>query len=890
MATGPRDDAGTLTTSYEGADQSPVHAVVEAPPAPGLRPLDRIGRYVVEEQLGQGGMGVVVAAHDPELARQVALKVVRPGVGDRPYRKRLVREARAMAKLEHANVVRVYDAGEVDGEVFVAMELVRGQTLGQWLRAERRPWREVIARFVAAGRGLAAAHHAGLVHRDFKPDNVLVRASDGRVCVTDFGLAVPAGSERAEPDASTSPGSEPRAASLSAETTLTRTGAAVGTPAYMAPEQRRGEEVDARADVFSFCVSLHEGLHGVRPFEAEPGGRPTAPGSREARDRARRSPGARRVPRAIRRAIARGLSLDPAARWPAIDPLLAVLERATRRRTVAIASAVAAAAVVLVVGAIALAGARTPAGRAAVAPPFTYDRARRVTFAAGCEEQPVFLADGRLAYVQRSGASTTLRVGGGDAADAGEVLGAGAAPAISPSGRYLAALDRTTVLIRDLQRPSEPPRTRGTSTGGLAWLGDREIVVGVDSTVVARPIDGGDDRVIAPLPEGSTLRAVAVGANGRMFGIHRAEVAIAEDFLVEILPGAPGHTRELRRGVFWPAGVRYRASSNQLYFVQRMNSTQYHLFRIPADAKVDPTPMVSDTPPTGGFDISPDARRLVFSTCGESGTIGKLPRSGQPSELTQRGSWRDSAPAVVDGNRFVYSSTRGGELQVWLHDGAGRADRPLTKPESSYPALSPDRKTLVYAAFNDEGTGSLVVRPLDAATPAHGATSGYLDRAPRFTRDGASLLFLRDTAGGIRLHRVAAAGGPVSEVLAEEVRLFDVSPVDDMVAFVTRGRERDRLRMISIRTGVVRDAPGADLIAPKPKFVRFAPDGATLVVVDRDGIVELGLTTGAVQTRWRLEGSAYIAVGALDFDADGTSLVATLVDSDGDLWIAEGQF
>ncbi|HEX7840352.1 MAG TPA: protein kinase, partial [Kofleriaceae bacterium] len=124
-----------------------------AEPAPSpaeLRPGDRIGRYVVEGLLGSGGMGVVVAAHDPELARQVAVKLVRPGAGDRPYRQRLVREARAMAKLEHDNVVRVYDAGEHDGEVFVAMELVRGETVGRWMRAAPRPWREVLARFVAA--------------------------------------------------------------------------------------------------------------------------------------------------------------------------------------------------------------------------------------------------------------------------------------------------------------------------------------------------------------------------------------------------------------------------------------------------------------------------------------------------------------------------------------------------------------------------------------------------------------------------------------------------------------------------------------------------------------------------------------------------------------------
>ncbi|HTJ45481.1 MAG TPA: serine/threonine-protein kinase [Kofleriaceae bacterium] len=324
--------------------QAPTRTIPSSPSGP--RTGDRVGRYVIEREIGAGGMGVVVEARDPELQRQVALKLVRPDAGDRAYTARLVREARAMAKLEHPNVVRVYDSGEVGGEVFVAMELVVGRSLGAWLRAVRRPWRDVLARFVEAGRGLAAAHAAGMVHRDFKPDNVLVRDSDGSVAVTDFGLAVPADREHhgsgaavvtpisgddptikgggPSGDLPTPPGST---------FTLTRTGVAVGTPPYMAPEQHMGADVDARADIFSFCASLYEGVYGERPFAVDNARRhdPDAWSAAIARG-PRPAPKGRAVPASLRRALLRGLAANPSDRWPSMDSLLVALRSILSRR------------------------------------------------------------------------------------------------------------------------------------------------------------------------------------------------------------------------------------------------------------------------------------------------------------------------------------------------------------------------------------------------------------------------------------------------------------------------------------------------------------------------------------------------------------------------------
>ncbi|MBP9207776.1 MAG: serine/threonine protein kinase [Kofleriaceae bacterium] len=301
-----------------------------------VRPGGRFGRFVVLEQLGQGGMGVVVAAYDPDLDRKVAIKVLRP---DGPLaapaaRAQLIREAKAMARLTHPNVVTVHEVGAVDDIVYLVMELVDGSTLATWLEQGPRSWREVVTVLSAAGRGLAAAHAAGLVHRDFKPHNVLI-GRDGRVRVTDFGvvgIAAPAPGQEAARDALPDLGGGVGAA---------------GTPAYMAPEQHDAAAVDGRADQFAFCVTLYEALYGQRPFAgadvdelrlAVAAGAPLEPPRRHA-------------PAWLFLAIRRGLSLEPRDRFPDLAALLAVLERRphTRRGVVlggVVAVAIAAAAAV----------------------------------------------------------------------------------------------------------------------------------------------------------------------------------------------------------------------------------------------------------------------------------------------------------------------------------------------------------------------------------------------------------------------------------------------------------------------------------------------------------------------------------------------------------------
>ncbi|MCA9660986.1 MAG: serine/threonine protein kinase [Myxococcales bacterium] len=294
--------------------------------APILAPGARLGRFEVLGRIAAGGMGVVYAAFDAELQRRVAVKLARHRPRDQAARDRLLREARALAQLSHPNVVSVYDVGTHEGRLYLAMELLEGPTLAAVLRDGGRDWRAVVGLFIQAARGLEAAHRKGIVHRDFKPHNAIVEGD--RVVVIDFGLAAaPSGDGRPE-DAGEPP--ELRLA------TLSRAG---GTPAYMAPEQRRGEAVSARSDQYSLAVALHQALYGELPEGAGAGtgggaGTGTAGTVRQ---------GTRRLQRALSRALAE----DPADRFADLGAMIRALEGATRRRwpTFAAAGGIAALAV-----------------------------------------------------------------------------------------------------------------------------------------------------------------------------------------------------------------------------------------------------------------------------------------------------------------------------------------------------------------------------------------------------------------------------------------------------------------------------------------------------------------------------------------------------------------
>jgi Protein kinase domain len=422
----------------------------------------RVGRYEVGEALGSGAMGVVYRARDPELDRAVAIKLVRTDANSSSSGIRLLREAQAMAKLRHPNVVPIFDVGPADNAVFVAMPLLEGGTLRSWLRDGPRPLHEVLDRFVAAGRGLAAAHAAGLIHRDFKPDNVLLGV-DGEVHVADFGLARLADACAA----GTLPTLE------GSEETATRTGEVVGTPAYMAPEQLRGRPSDARADQFSFCISLWEGVYGQRPFPRMISGDGDPVRARlHAIADGPVPPPRRDRPAWIAQVLTRGLAEEPERRWPSMQALLDAIaaHRAPRRWPRRLAA---------VLGALGVAAAMVAIGWPARPPPQM--RQIRLTHRGDLTGQVAISPDGTQ-QAMIAGDSLVLRGVEPDAED--RVLidhGVDTEPmSWSPDGKYLAVSTSppTIGMIQsELLEVATGARTRLPWPGVATFLSSRELAV-----------------------------------------------------------------------------------------------------------------------------------------------------------------------------------------------------------------------------------------------------------------------------------------------------------------------------------------------------------------------------------------------------------------------------
>lgn len=313
--------------------------------------LRTFGRYVLLERLGRGGAGLVHAAYDPELERKVAIKLLVPrrtnDDASQQARARLIREARAAARLSHPNVVTVHDVGTYDpgawgmghasprdnddaAAVYIVMELVRGHDLRVWQQRERPTWRVILDTYVAAGRGLAAAHGRGLIHRDFKPTNVLID-DDGHVKVLDFGLARGIANDNDDDTPSAANGESLPSATGSFDAQLTEAGAIVGTPAYMSPEQHASTAATARSDQYSFAMALFEALHGELPFAGQ-----SHDELAQAKRRGVIATGRSRVPTFVTRALSRALQPEPADRFPDMNALLDALTRRRAKRAQAL--------------------------------------------------------------------------------------------------------------------------------------------------------------------------------------------------------------------------------------------------------------------------------------------------------------------------------------------------------------------------------------------------------------------------------------------------------------------------------------------------------------------------------------------------------------------------
>src|SRR5712692_389758 len=733
----------------------------------------RIGRFEILETIGAGGMGVVYAAHDPHLGRRVALKLLRPGTapaspGD--PRARILREARAMARLAHPQVVAIYDVGLHEDQVFVVMEMVEGGTLREWLARERRSWREVLGVLLEAGRGLAAAHAAGLVHRDFKPDNVLV-GRDGRARVTDFGLArLGEGEEGLTP--------APRAATETAPAKLTASGLVAGSPAYMSPEAAHGDAVDERSDVFSFCVTAWEALYGDLPFAGE-----TLQELSLAAERGEvRPPPARsRAPKALREVLLRGLKARREDRFATMQELLTALQKAARRgRAKLFGMAVG----LLAAGPLS-AGlfwvSMRPRAPTAVEPPrfhrmtdsgrdhspaasldgrtlvFTSERdgqpriwlkhlagGRELALTSGPDERARLSPDASMVmFVRDEGARSALYsvpVSGGaprktvDDASDGD---------FSPDGRQVVfiRLDpetgaATTIEIasadgsnaRDIFRL----RAGAGSLDSPRWSPDGSTIAarqaaastGIPDSILLVQADGAGSRSITPPGPPGRISALAFSESGSALVYAQSESLTSTRAQVS--------SRMVRLNVatlqadtlFWvPERVQAVTLAGAGHLVFDAHSTLENLRESPLDAARESRPAApegearwltrgrsNDRQPV----YSPDGEWVAFSSDRSRNLdLWKVStKTGGLQQLTDDAA-DDWDPAFTrDGKKLLWSSNRSGAFEIWIADADGSGARQLSHDgvDAENPTATPDGQWIVYGSANPAQPGIWKIR------------------------------------------------------------------------------------------------------------------------------------------------------------------------------------
>jgi len=640
--------------------------------------VSQVGRYVIERPLGAGGMGAVYAARDPVLGRRVALKLIASGASARAAA-RLVREAQAMARVSDPNVVPVFDAGVDGGRVYIAMELVDGVTLDVWLHEAPRAPRAIVDAFAAAGRGLAAAHRAGLAHRDFKPENVMV-GRDGRIRVVDFGLARAPGVATPDPtavSAETLPAdgsitvSDDVPSALSPEVALTATGAVLGTPRYMSPEQWRGEPGDARSDQFSFCVALARALVGAHPFEDR-----TSALLRESVINGRLKPIPSSVSAPLRAVLRQGMALDPALRLPSMDAVVGALApaRGRRRRIAAAAAAVAVAAGV----AVAIGAGNRPrlpsvtAPAAAAAAPAAPLRVRRVTSRGDIKQAAMSPAGDAIALI--SGDSLIVR--GFDAgAEERVLLESGVLPhavAWSPDGRTVAVTTGDDI------------RTR--------WL------TLVDATTGAwRTLRGGVGAGFA-LTSPTEIVGFYFGSNDLTF------YDLGHDLKRTRTCTVPGNPT-------WLHSVRRQPTTGDLFVEAIFRDGTRGFLRTDAGCHAFRT--VARGPDVRSLALLPGADRvIVHSRSGDDAQVQELAGDGTAlgPARTIDGDVRYLAGVRPDGSIVHVNGNDEWRLSSLAADGT--ATEIGVGTVSSWFALSPDRAWVAHVEWEDRG-GSLRVQALD---------------------------------------------------------------------------------------------------------------------------------------------------------------------------------
>jgi hypothetical protein len=780
---GERDGKTATGTDVGSRSQVPV-AIADArtevaagPPTGGggarretVVPGTRLGRYVLVERIGAGGMGVVYAAHDPDLDRKIAIKLLHPDVfgeiNSSHGEARLRREAQALARLSHPNVVAVYDYGLFEQQVFVAMEYVDGRSLGAWLAESPRGWQEIVEVYAQAGRALAAAHALGIVHRDFKPDNAMIDRG-GRVRVLDFGLARAVTTTTGDSSGSTPVPSEEDGVSADEPADsrrspfaapLTRAGGAVGTPRYMAPEQHEGR-ADARSDQFSYAVALYEALYGEPPF---PGFRRKERLDAIALNRVRTPPKGTKVPVWLRQALLVALRAEPGERHLSMDALLSALardprERNRRRVVVGVGAAVGvAAAIAMPTAYLASRGTRRVAAPPQAPPPLAVDpaSARPLTRMGGCAFSPVF-ADARTIvfdHTVREGSHLYTLAAGDDTPRAVPPDGVSewrASPGPRPGVVVFVHSEPSgdSLVLYDIATNQKTPV--GVESAFPSYLGE-SLLYGNSGRTQIRRVDGHTDHAFVTVPDGSMVMGIAAAPPDHIAVVLMAATTfmrlcrvVGESGTLDcaappgLLPGRPA---------FGDGGALYYPTTSGVA-------------RVGQDRLVAPGVIAA-----GGLVTSPDNSRLVYSTCRDFAHIVSVDGSGTTTRF------------LDDPDLSRVAAGPGGKVAILRRDGklsvlSGGVEREV---------MDSSRGTL--GQFSFKGNGSLVAVTVtgpnggiftgwaDGSGSPRRITSNPTDTRPFYYDDDRRLAFERTIDGRPTIVTIAADGaderpGPINRRL-----------------------------------------------------------------------------------------------------------------------------
>ena len=896
--------------------------------------MDHISHYRIVRRIGAGGMGEVWRAVDERLGREVAIKLLARGRSSPDRALRMLREAQAASGLNHPGIVTVHDIGEVNGQPYLVMELVEGRRFSDLGRIAPA---EALRLCALAADALGAAHERGILHRDVKSDN-LMRLPDGRVKVLDFGLAKVIGAGASSSDARRSQMQtqdepvtpvSPLAATLAGDpadaapapqlgetvasgvlptpvtpgTELTRVGDIVGTPAYMAPEQARGEPVDARSEIFSLGVVLYELLVGRRPFLGE-----DVEATLEVVRRAQATPPSKATDQAtlapLDALVLRTLALDPAARPADMASLARELRAAAdaldrpapapaaaprRRRTLWIATAAGITAVIAAAFVVVTRRAdRTPVAPPPAAPEGVHlATPTRMTLDTGCAEFPSLSRDGQtVVFDAVRGTDYVLDTIDGKSQRRTLTEGTGwdVAPAISPDGKSLAFLRKRggpyMAMLTDIEARTPPQliaqgamRPAWSPDGNFLWAGNGHPATRWNVHTL-RP-----DRTVA-VPEGLAVLMPLELADGSLVALMLKPAELTNPVGVALFPPG-GPMKWLYEGELDEVIAQLPDGG---IVASRVLESKRELVRIPLTGGAVTSINLPQVDAHKGLSATPDWKLVTWSDCASHTDVAMVTRSGTAHDFAPviAGDWADAFPAQVGDRRLVVVvSDRGDQPEPWLIDlDAIMPARRIAGIEVTHVAVAPDGVTLVY----NTGNGTIGKISLDGKSSPVQLAEGGGDGTPAAGPDGL-VYFDRDEAGTPRVYAVPLAGGAAHPALPPGSQAAAPSPTAHRLIYAKGSPAMQTLMVRDLDSGA-EHVLSRDLPVAGPWLVRFSTDGAKVAaMLSQSDVFVIDVATGKLLDHVTAPSRSFL--GATLVGAHGESLLVGETWWRGSIWKAE---